>query len=312
MNSSTKIFVGIDVSKAILEVAIWGKDEVLELSNDEEGVQELSSYLMRVQPTLIVLEASGGLEKRATVVLAEKDLPVVVVNPTRVRNFARAGGQYAKTDEIDARVIAHFGQALRPEIRPLRKGIQEHLSSLLVRRRQIVCMLTMEKNRMSSASPDLKESIQRHMAWLESELDGLNQQLCQVVKEDPECERKAALLQSTPGVAVVTSTTLVGQLPELGLVNRQEIAALVGVAPMNRDSGRMRGRRRVFGGRAAIRCTLYMAVLSAIRYNPVIKEFYERLIASGKENKVAMTACMRKLIVILNAMVRDQQPWRYA
>jgi transposase len=312
MNSSTNIFVGIDVSKAILEVAIRGKDEVLELSNDEEGVQELSSYLMRVQPTLIVLEASGGLEKRATVVLAEKDLPVVVVNPTRVRNFARAGGQYAKTDEIDARVIAHFGQALRPEIRPLRKGIQEHLSCLLVRRRQIVRMLTMEKNRMSSVSPYLKESIQRHMAWLESELDGLNQQLCQDVKEDPECERKAALLQSAPGVGVVTSTTLVGQLPELGLVNRQEIAALVGVAPMNRDSGRMRGRRRVFGGRAAIRCTLYMAVLSAIRYNPVIKEFYERLIASGKENKVAMTACMRKLIVILNAMVRDQQPWRYA
>lgn len=311
MDSNTEIFVGVDVSKAELEVAIWDRDDLWEFSNDEAGVQSLCGFLKLLQPAMIVLEASGGLEKRASVQLAEEELPVVVVNPTRVRNFAKASGQYAKTDEIDARVIAHFGQAIRPQVRPLRKGLQERISSLLTRRKQVVRMLTMEKNRMCSADPGAKESIQRHMAWLENELEGLNQQLGQIVEKDPDYKRKAALLQSVPGVGVVTATTLVGQLPELGLVNRQEIAALVGVAPMNRDSGRMRGRRRVYGGRSAVRSTLYMAVLSAMRFNPIIKEFYERLIGNGKENKVAMTACMRKLIVILNAMVRDQKLWSY-
>lgn len=312
MDSNTEIFVGVDISKTELEVAIWDRDGVWNFCNDEPGVQALCDFLRPLQPAMIVLEASGGLEKKASVQLAGKELPVVVVNPTRVRNFAKASGQYAKTDAIDARVIAHFGQAIRPQVRPLRKGLQERLSRLLTRRKQVVRMLTMEKNRTYSADPDAKESIQRHMAWLENELEGLNQQLGQIVAKDPDCRRKAALLQSVPGVGAVTATTLVGQLPELGLINRQEIAALVGVAPMNRDSGRMRGRRRVYGGRAAVRSTLYMAVLSAMRFNPTIKEFYERLISNGKENKVAMTACMRKLIVILNAMVRDQQPWNYS
>jgi transposase len=312
MNSSEEIYVGIDVSKLMLEVALGAGAGLWEFSNDEGGVQDLCNHLKRIQPRLIVLEASGGLEKRAAVQFAEAELPVVVVNPTRVRNYARACGQYAKTDEIDARVIADFGQAIRPQVRTLRKRVQERLAALLTRRRQVVRMLSMEKNRMSSADVYAEKSIRRHMAWLESELEELNQELQQIVEEDPECKRKATLLQSAPGIGIVTSTTLVGQLPELGLLNRQEIAALVGVAPMNRDSGRMRGRRRVFGGRAAVRSALYMAVLSAIRFNPVIKEFYERLVANGKENKVAMTACMRKLIVILNSMVRDQRPWRYS
>jgi transposase len=312
MNSSEETYVGVDVSKATLEVALGAGVGLWEFSNDDEGVQDLCNHLERIQPTLIVLEASGGLEKKAAVQCAEAELPVVVVNPTRVRNYARACGQYAKTDEIDARVIADFGQAIRPQVRPLRKKAQERLSALLTRRRQVVRMLAAEKNRMSSVGAYAEESIRRHIAWLEVELEGLNKQLQKLVEEDPECKRKAALLQSVPGIGMVTSTTLVGQLPELGLLNRQEIAALVGVAPMNRDSGRMRGRRRVFGGRAAVRSTLYMAILSAIRFNPVIKEFYERLVANGKENKVAMTACMRKLIVILNAMVRDQRPWCYS
>lgn len=310
MNSSKGSFIGIDVSKATLEVAIWEKDDLWDFTNDDEGIQELCKRLKQFQPALIVMEASGGLEKKAAVGLAEEELPVVIVNPTRVRNFAKATGQYAKTDEIDARVIAHFGQAIRPRVRGLRKKVQERLSTLSTRRRQVVKMLTAEKNRMSSAPADAEESIRRHLAWLEEELGNLNEQIQQMIEKDPEYNKKAALLQTAPGVGPVTATTLVSQLPELGMVNRREIAALVGVAPMNRDSGRMRGRRRVFGGRAAVRNGLYMAVLSAIKWNPRIKEFYDRLVANGKENKVAMTACMRKFIVILNAMVRDRRPWQ--
>ena len=312
MNSSIGSFVGIDVSKASLEVAIWERDEFWGFTNDDEGIQELYKHLKQFQPNLIILEASGGLERKVAAHLAEEGLPVVIVNPTRVRNFAKASGQYAKTDEIDAKVIAHFGQAVRPQVRGIRDRAQEHLSALLTRRRQVVRMLTAEKNRMSSAPADAQESIQRHKVWLEEELDDLDEQLRQIIEEDPEYKQKSALLQTVPGVGPVTATTLVSELPELGSVNRQVIAALVGVAPMNRDSGRMRGRRRVFGGRAAVRTALYMAVLSAIKWNPRIKEFYERLVANGKENKVAMTACMRKLIIILNAMTRDQRPWQFA
>lgn len=312
MNSNEKSYIGIDVSKASLEVARIPGNSHDEFENNEAGIHALCRYLEQIQPSLIVLEASGGLEKQAAMHCAEAGLPVVVVNPTRVRNYARASGQYAKTDAIDARVIAGFGQAMKPQVRMMRKREQEHLAALLTRRRQVVRMLTQEKNRLSSAGTWAQESIRRHLEWLERELDELNEKLARAIEENPETKRKAKLLESMPGIGVVTSTTLVGQLPELGQVNRQEIAALVGVAPMNRDSGRMRGRRRVFGGRAAVRSALYMAVLSAIQYNPVIKEFYERLVANGKENKVAMTACMRKLLVILNAMVRDQRSWRYA
>jgi transposase len=312
MNSNTEIFVGIDVSKMTLEVAIWGEDLLQTFTNDREGIRDLCTHLKPFQPDLIVLEASGGLEKTVAVQLTEEALPAVIVNPTRVRNFAKASGQYAKTDEIDARVIAHFGQAIRPQVRGLRNNSQERLSALLTRRRQVVGMLTAEKNRLFSAPVDAGESIRRHIRWLEVELDDLNEQLELMIEEDPEYKRKSALLQTVPGVGPVTATTLVSQLPELGTVNRQEIAALVGVAPMNRDSGAMRGRRRVFGGRAAVRSTLYMAVLSAMQWNPRIKEFYERLISNGKENKVAMTACMRKIIVIMNAMMRDQCQWRSA
>lgn len=311
MNSNEKSYIGIDVSKASLEVAHIPGNGHDEFENNETGVQALCRYLEQIQPALIVLEASGGLEKQAAMHCAEAGLPVVVVNPTRVRNYARASGQYAKTDEIDARVIAGFGQAIKPQVRTMRKKGQERLAALLTRRRQVVRMLTQEKNRLSSAGTWAQESIRQHLEWLDKELDELNEKLARTIEENPATRRKAKLLESMPGIGVVTSTTLVGQLPELGHVNRQEIAALVGVAPMNRDSGRMRGRRRVFGGRAAVRSTLYMAVLSAIQYNPVIKEFYERLVANGKENKVAMTACMRKLLVILNAMVRDQRSWRY-
>lgn len=312
MNSSIGSFVGIDVSKGSLEVAIWERDELWGFVNDDEGIRELCKHLKQFQPNLIILEASGGLERKVAAHLAEEGLPVVIVNPTRVRNFAKASGQYAKTDEIDAKVIAHFGQAVRPQVRGIRDRAQEYLSALLTRRRQVVRMLTAEKNRMSSAPPDAEESIRCHMLWLEEELDNLNERLQQIIEEDPKYKQKAALLQTVPGVGPVTATTLVSELPELGSVNRQVIAALVGVAPMNRDSGRMRGRRRVFGGRAAVRTALYMAVLSAIKWNPRIKEFYERLVANGKENKVAMTACMRKLIIILNAMVRDQCIWQSA
>ena len=309
MNTNGKSYVGIDISKASLEVARWQEEHVEVFSNDVAGIRKLCQLFKKRQPALIVMEASGGLEKRTALGLADAGLPTVIVNPTRVRNFARASGQYAKTDAIDAKIIADFAQAVRPQVRPLRKGVQEQLSTLLSRRRQVVKMLTMEKNRRSSCAPMTAASIQRHIAWLEKEVEGLNQQLEQIVEEDPSCKHNMQLMQTVPGVGVVTATTLVGQLPELGKLNRQQIAALVGVAPMNRDSGHMRGRRRVFGGRTAVRNALYMAVLSGIRCNPQIKAFYDRLVANGKENKVAMTACMRKLIVILNAMMRDEEAW---
>lgn len=312
MNSSDENFVGIDVSKATLETAIWGREDPGEWPNNQKGIDTLCYHLKQLKPSLIVLEASGGLEKKAALLLASEGLPVVIINPTRVRNFAKACGQYAKTDAIDAAVIAHFAGVIQPPVRSLKNRAQERLSALLTRRRQLVRMLTMEKNRLSSSTPDAEDGIQRHIAWLTAEVNTLNQQLLPVLKQDPVCMRNATLLQTAPSVGIITASTLVGQLPELGSLNRQEIAALVGLAPMNRDSGYIQGRRRVYGGRAAVRCALYMAVLSGIRFNPVIKEFYERLRANGKENKVAMTACARKLLVILNAMIRDQQEWRYA
>jgi transposase len=307
---STEIFVGIDVSKAKLDIAIWDSEVSWNLRNEAEGWHELVKRLKACKPTLIVIEASGGLEQSLVAELSLENLPVAVVNPTRVRNFARSTGQWAKTDKLDARMIAHFAQAIRPKVRPLRTTEEERLNALVTRRRQVIQILVAEKNRKATTHGSLQERVQQHIDWLESELQDLDREIEHFIQESPDWQEKAALLRSVPGIGPVTASTMLAELPELGTRNRQQIAALVGVAPVNKDSGKKRGKRRVFGGRAPVRRALYMATLVATRSNPIIRRFYERLLANGKEKKVALTACMRKLLVILNSMIRHNQPWR--
>lgn len=303
-------FMGIDVSKTHLDVAQWEQEAVVRYENDTTGITTLVQVLT-TQPTiaLIVVEASGGFEQAVVSELAAAGQPVVVVNPTRVRNFARALGQLAKTDAIDAQVIAHFAQAVRPEVRPLADGDQQYIKALVSRRRQLIDMQTAEKNRRSSINPALLPRLEKHIAWIATELAELEAELEKWIRNNTHWRETRDRLQSVPGVGTVTSFTLLAELPELGTLSRQKIAALVGLAPFNRDSGRFRGRRHIFGGRADVRSVLYMAALSGIRFNPVLKAFYDRLIANGKLFKVAITACMRKLLTMLNAIVRDGSSW---
>jgi len=307
---STEIYVGIDVSKAKLDVAIWDSEVSWNFRNEAEGWQELVKRLKTCKPTLIVMEASGGLEQSIVAELYLEKLPVAVVNPTRVRDFAGSTGQWAKTDKLDARIIAHFAQAVHPKVRPLRTAEEERLNALVTRRRQVIQILVAEKNRKATTHSSLQEGVQQHIDWLEDELLDLDREIEHFIQESPEWQEKAALLRSVPGVGPVTASTMLAELPELGTRNRQQIAALVGVAPVNKDSGKKRGKRRVFGGRAPVRRALYMATLVATRANPVIRRFYERLLAKGKEKKLALTACMRKLLIILNSIIRNRQPWR--
>jgi transposase len=310
MASAAEIFVGIDVSKAWLDVAVHGEATFFRVKNDDQGIAELVEWMQTIEPVLVVLEATGGFEKLVVVGLAHADVPVVITNPRRVRAFARSTGQLAKTDKLDARVLAHFGFALRPEPRPLPGEDEERLTGLLTRRRQILNMMTVEKNRLQTVRVEMRADIVEHICWLEAKLAKLDKMIEQFVDSIPAWKEKDGLLQSVPGVGPVTSCTLLAMLPELGKLNRQQIAALVGVAPVNKDSGRRQAKRRVYGGRATVRSVLYMAALSARKFNPVIRTFYERLIKQGKEKKVALTACMRKLLVILNAMMRKNQTWQ--
>ncbi len=310
MKKAAEIFVGIDVGKQWLDVAVHEQSETFRVRNDESGIMELVKRLKKLKPRLIVLEPTGGFEILVVAELSRAGLPVVVVNAKRIRDFARATGRLAKTDKLDAKVLAHFAAAVRPAVRTLQSEEEEQLTALLTRRKQILDMLTMEKNRLVTVRTNMREDLQTHIHWLSSHLKELDQEIEALVKAIPAWKEKDALLQSVPGVGSITSATLLGMLPELGQLNRQEIAALVGVAPLNKDSGKKSGKRRIFGGRADVRSILYMAVLSATRFNHLIKKFYARLIKRGKEKKVALTACMRKLLVILNAMVRSNQPWR--
>ncbi len=304
-------FFGIDVSKTALDLAQWGKKEVVRYENDATGIAAMVAMLLaETAVTLIVVEASGGFEKAMVTELAAVSLPIVVVNPTRVRNFARAKGQLAKTDQIDARVIADFGQTIRPEVRPLRTTDQQLIKALVTRRRQLINMQTAEKNRRTSINPDLLPGLEKHLAWLKSELAEIEQEINHWIDKNVQWRETRKRMESVPCVGAVTSFTLLAELPELGTLSRQKIAALVGLAPFNRDSGRFRGRRHIFGGRSDVRSVLYMAALSGIRHNPALKAFYERLIARGKLFKVAITACMRKLLTILNAIVRDGSTWQ--
>jgi len=306
----TNVIVGIDVSKSKLDVAVSGNGTVREWGNDEQGRRVLSGWLSEQEVELVVLEASGGIEAALVSELVEASIPVAVVNPTRVRAFARADGQLAKTDRIDAQLIARFGATMKPKARAIRDQAQLELSQQVTRRRQMVLMVTAEKNRAQTALGAMKAQIERHIAWLQSEIECLEQEINQAILADPVWQESAERLQSMPGVGAVTAATLVAELPELGRLNRQKITALVGLAPFNRDSGKQRGQRRIFGGRASVRNVLYMAALSAIKCNPVIRAFYQRLVDKGKVKKVAITACMRKILVILNTMTKTQQAWR--
>ncbi len=306
-------FWGIDVSKTALDLAQWDQKDVKQFANDAVGIAAMVERLSsETAVTLIVVEASGGFEQTMVTELAAASLPIVVVNPTRVRNFARAKGQLAKTDKIDARMIAGFAQAIRPEVRPLGTAEQQLIKALVTRRRQLIDMQTAEKNRRTSINPELLPRLEKHLDWLETELAEIEEDLNDWIDQNAQWRETRASLESVPGVGQVTSFTLLAELPELGTLSRQKIAALVGLAPFNRDSGRFRGRRHIFGGRSDVRSVLYMAALSGIRYNPILKAFYDRLIAKGKLPKVAITACMRKLLTILNAIIRDEATWQTA
>lgn len=307
--TEAEIYIGIDVSKSKLDIAVWDTGEYWVESNEEKGLAKLIKKLKIMDPLLIVLEATGGLELPLVYELAYAKLPVAVVNPKRVRDFARSIGQLAKTDKLDAKIIAHFAYAVQPEIRKLPSVEDERLTALVTRRRQVIEMLTAEKNRLHSARLGMKERVETHIQWLGEELDELDNAIAEFIQQSAVWKEKNDILLGVPGVGPVTGATLLACLPELGELNRQEIAALVGVAPVNKDSGKKYGKRRVFGGRATVRSVLYMAALSASRHNPKITEFYERLLRKGKNKKVALTACMRKLLVILNAMIRDNTHW---
>ena len=311
MTRAEELFVGIDVGKAKNDVHIQGQADELQFHNDAEGIRKLIDRLEPLSPTLIVVEATGGYERLMVTSVSAAGLPISVVNPTRVRRFADSLGQLAKTDKIDARMIAHFASVVRPPVRTLKSEEEEYLGEVLDRRRQILNMQTAEKNRLHTSRGRIREDIQEHVDWLTRKEKELNKEIARLIESNEEWSEKETLLQTVPGVGPVTAATLLADLPELGTINRQKVAALAGVAPFNRDSGKKRGKRRIFGGRSAVRRTLYMAALSCSRHNPVIKRFYQSLLERGKEKKVALTACMRKLLVILNAMVRDQQAWQH-
>jgi transposase len=303
-------FIGLDVAKAQLEFACRPSGETGAVVNDDAGIRELVTRCQALAPTLIVLEATGGYEAAVVAALATAGLPLVVANPRQVRDFAKATGQLAKTDALDAQVLALFAERVRPTPRLLPDEAVQALDALLTRRRQLVEMLTAERNRLLIARPAVRRDLQQHIRFLERRLREADDDLHRAVKASPVWRVKDDLLQSVPGVGRVVSLTLLAELPELGRVSHKEIAALVGVAPLNRDSGTRRGKRLVYGGRAPVRAALYMAALVASTWNPAIRAFYQRLRAAGKPAKVALTACMRKLLIILNAIARSGTPWQ--
>jgi len=311
------MFVGIDVSKDRLDVAIHESKDGLQFTRDESGLARLIEQLRGLPGSieLVVLEATGGLERDVVAALAIAKIPAAVVNPKQVRDFAKATGKLAKTDGIDAAVLAHFAEAVRPAVRVLGDELSQAFEARITRRNQLIQMLVAEKNRRASllvqrtSSTAMAKSIEVHIQWLEKQIAELDQDIDQLIKNSPLWREKDDLLQSVPGVGPVTSRTLLSFVPELGTLGNKQVAALIGLAPFNRDSGQFAGRRSIWGGRAEVRSALYMAAVTAIRCNPALRSFYDRLKAAGKAPLVAMTATMRKLLVILNAMLRDRTPW---
>jgi transposase len=301
--------VGVDVSKARLDAAVSDLEATWSLPNSDEGIRELIERLRPLQPSLVVMEATGGFEVAIAAALAEAQIPVVVANPRQVRDFAKATGRLAKTDVIDARTLALFAKRVQPAVRPLPDEAARTLNALVSRRRQIVEMITAEKNRLGFALKPLHKGIEKHIRWLERQLADVESDIDQMIRSSPIWQTRSDLLQQVPGVGPNLARTLLAELPELGLLSNKQIAALVGVAPLARDSGTFHGRRQVWGGRSSVRTALFLSVWSAARHNPVIRTFYERLRRNGKPAKVAQTASMRKLLTILNAMVRDNAHW---
>jgi transposase len=309
---TSETFVGIDVSKRWLEVNLHGENESRTIGNDPDGYASLVAEMKTLQPRLIVFEATGGYEGRAVKALGEAHFAVAVVNPTRVRRFAEALGFLAKTDKIDAKVIAHFARVVQPAANSRQTPLEEQLAAFVERRRQLLVEVVAEKNRLSTCPACVREGIQEHIAWMEAQVDELGAKIQACILQKPEWQARNEIIHSVPGVGPLTASTLVAELPELGQLSHKKIAALVGVAPFNKDSGPKKGKRRIFGGRSGVRRTLYMAALSATRHNPVIRAFYESLLKRGKEKKVALIACMRKLLVFINAMVKKSEPWRFS
>lgn len=295
--------VGVDVSKSRLD--IFFNDESWSIPNVWVSISKLAIKLVDLHPKLIVIESTGGLEHALLTEFSSLGLPVALVNPRRVREFARSIGQLAKTDKVDAKLLARFGEAVKPEPTKMPTIEEQHLSALMVRRRQVIEMLTMEKNHLNSTHPVTQDSVTKIMALLQHELDELNGQIDEYIDQFPEFKRKDEILCSTPGIGKVTSAILLSDLPELGSIDRKKIASLVGVAPFNNDSGRFRGKRRIKGGRPTVRTVLYMATISAIKCNPVIRPYYKHLLDKGKVKKVAIVACMHKMLIYLNSIIRN-------
>jgi transposase len=320
--TTARLFAGVDVSKDHLDVCLrWSEperyneeeeEEAFVVAYDDSGIDALVSRLLEERTVLVIVEATGGFERTVVGALAAEGLPVVVVNPRQVRDFARATGRLAKTDRIDASIpLACFAEAVRPALKPLPDPEIRALQAIVARRRQLLGMIAAENNRLSSAPKPVAKRIKAHLRWLEKELSRTERDLEAAIESSPALGENEALLRSVPGVGPVLARTLLGGVPELGTLPHKRLAALVGVAPLNRDSGTLRGHRSVWGGRAELRAALYMGALVAARRNPVLKEFYERLLAAGKPKKVALVACMRKLLSILNAVLKHRTPWRF-
>ena len=306
---AAEVFVGIDVARDSLEIALRPTGERWQVSNNSTGISALVARLQAVEPILIVLEATGGLEVAVLAALGTVGLPAVAVNPRQVRDFAKAVGKLAKTDALDAQVLAHFAEAVRPAVRPLPDAATRELSALVTRRRQLVEMLTAEENRRKTASTAVGDDIQEHIVWLRKRLHGVDRELSQAIRSSSLWREQENLLRSVPGVGPALSAILLADLPELGTLGRKQLAALVGLAPLNRDSGTLRGKRTIWGGRASVRAALYMGALVGSRCNPVLRAMYTRLVAAGKTKKLALTACMHKLLTILNAMLKYRTTW---
>lgn len=304
--------IGIDVGKSFLDIHIYEKNLHWQIENQPSELKKLATRLARYKVARIIIEATGGYERALAAVLAERDLPIIVVQPMKIRQFANAQGVLAKTDKIDARIIAQFGAVMKPEPRPLQSPEIRHIRDLLARRRQLMESRTQELNRKHKADTALTRSHTRMLKFLDKEIQWIDNQLEKCVSQIDQWKRTAKILLSAPGIGTGVAYTLLGELPELGQLSSRKISALVGLAPFNRDSGLSKGKRRIRGGRAPIRTVLYMAMLSAIQHNPVMKQFYEKLVEQGKHRKVAITACMRKMMVILNTMVHNDTLWQQA
>jgi transposase len=302
-------FVGLDIAKDHIDVSVLPTNDCWRVNQNDEGVAQLVARVVGLTPALVVVESTGGYETAAVTALAVAHVPVAVVNPRQVRDFAKAIGRLAKTDAIDASVLALFAERVRPDVRPLPDDAHQELVALVTRRRQLLDMLTAERNRLASAPRSVRASIQQHVRWLERRIQDADANLTTTIQQSPLWRATDNLLRSVPGIGPITSSLLIALLPELGVLSRREIASLVGVAPLNHDSGQRRGRRGIWGGRAAVRGPLYMATVVATRHNPVIRAFYQRLRAAGKPPLVALVAAMRKLLTILNAMIKHQQRW---